>query len=311
MRKILVKEYARELGVSDQMVRTMVDNKKLRGDRISPRKMFVYVPETQQEEAQEQALLSGVSPNKANLAQDKPTDPELEKLDRELVELEKTEELVDRKTQLAEKQLRLKTNIGWDEYQEKLRELRDAEAKLLSDREQLDRDRLALQERDNGLDEMERSLRNSLRVMESWWDKAGGCVLDIIEAVQAIQHESTYDKSNPQAYQPKGGVRGLGVHPPEKTLLIGNALKDRWSEVFKVLVKIARIPRPDFSIDVHRSDVELLDDGQYEDADEREPDELDLTEVEQQVDEDVEEVEADIPDVGANIVRKGKGKGKK
>ena len=259
---LTVMEYAVKWKLNTNSVQRMLQEKRLAGVKVG--KSWRIPADAIPAPVGEKAILAGgeapVSRDKANLAQNEATDPEMDKLDSELVALEKEEEKVDRLTAIAQKKLALKSDIGWDAYLAKLGELQEAEAKVVADREQLAKDRESLVKLDSGLDDVERSLRDSLKVMDGWWDNAGGLVLQIVEAVQAIQYEATYDKKNPQAYQSR--VTGFGGEtPPEKTLLVGKALQERWYEVFKILVGIAKLPKPDFHIDVHRSDVDLLNAG--------------------------------------------------
>ena len=278
---VTVKELCDTLGIGEKTARLMVKSGKLKKRMISPRMYHVWLSDEGLDgvvpaEGEKATNQPTVAPTDQPTAQPTEQDTELTELDRELADLKKEEEKLDRLTALAEKRLKLKTSLPWDEYQEKLKSLQEAEKNVLSEKSAIAMRASELTKRDSDISDMEKSLRGSLESMSSWWNTAGGLVWEIVKAVQAIQHESTYDDSNKQAYQPKGGGSyGHGTTPPEKELLVGNALRERWYDVFNVLEKIARLPEPVFHIDIHRSDVELLDAGDYDEEDEQEPDEQD------------------------------------
>jgi len=287
------REYCDAMGVRETTMRLGKKDGSIKHRMISAKMYQLWLPDDREETPVSTSGKTQVEVGVIATTQD----TEITELDKELADMDKEEAKVDRLTVIAEKKLRLKSDIGWDTYQDRLKEMREAEAKLVADRAQLNEDRADLSKRDSVLDDVERSLRGSQKAMGDWWKDAGAIAWDVLEMQQAIQHEATYNKSNELAYRSKGTGFG-GDTPPEKTLLMGNALKDRWYEVFKVLVKISRLPEPDFRIDVHRSDVELLDAGDYDKPDEQEPDEdFDLEAVGRMIDAEVEQVESEMPDI--------------
>ena len=257
-----IKEAMEKYKCSDKTVRRNVKLKVWGGRPAYPgaTKLVVVVPEDGES--------LGTTGQSTDLPTDLPT--EVDELDKEMADMQKEAKLLEGKKKNVEMRLQLEGHITWDEFLKQRGQLDKDRGQLVADKGQLERDRALVDALDNALCGDKQSLNGMLSTMSNWWEDAGACALDIVELVEAIRDESTYDKNNPQAYQSKGGQYGAGAHPAEKTLLIGKALQSRWYDVFKVLVKISRLPEPDFNIQVGRGVEDTGDPEQFDEEQEPE-----------------------------------------
>jgi len=252
MRRVMVSDYAREIGVSDQTVREMVNRKELVAERVSPRKTFVLIREPGDEEAvvdqPEKAIKQAVEES-----------TELTGLSNEEKNLAHEEKVLDTKKRIAEKRLKLDAGISWDDFQQR-------QAKLDEDREALqDRERVvSALERDQAALENERTaLSSDQSAMVAWFDRAKDLTGHLVDILTEVNADSKYDKSQAQDYEP------VGKTPPKKILLAGQALREKWEEVGGILLKLVMLPEPYFitGISDTEDDDELFgDEGEPEEA---------------------------------------------